>query len=554
MTKVTEVTCDFSLRTERAKKACYSGLKEKLDVLIHHEFGRKEPIVMTWNCKGQNRDVYVGQSFFINKIVIKIHSALYNSNGRELMLLEKGFAEFAVPVLYHGNLRHEEKEYSFVMEEYVPTVAALFRTLCLEKPSGKTIREFCYIFMKTIQLWRDITTAGFNFLDLGPHNLGYVQADNEGDLKVLCIDWEHSVEGRTPRKTWNLMFKRLVTDAAASMATNPQWGSIGTHLVTMAKNDWWMKISDETLWGDDQRWLINGIYNLHWRMTELWEATKPPEILTTIKEELDSSSGDDMDSSYSHSVPLDEDEPTTTSAHSDSLDEEQRSQLLNNIKRLYECFRPSKLRDWDELVTKYRGAESEWYERMKKMYIANDQLGKPAEDVRLHIKNNAGKKFRGHRVDGSSGSHAVNPRIDYETRVRTGQWKYKPPASRPTGDAIAALQTAWHSTVQPYAMNRAWVNRKTGQHVRSILDRQRFIGGCMRYVTELFMNLVDPGVQESDWFNICYVQRVINAMLGEACKGKQGRWQWEGFYLDEDEFPQLSIQILQAYIGGSEDD
>lgn len=103
-------------------------------------------------------------------------------------------------------------------------------------------------------------------------------------------------------------------------------------------------------------------------------------------------------------------------------------------------------------------------------------------------------------------------------------------------------------------MERVRLNPKTGDHLRSIRDTRRFVSDSMPYVTNLFKTITGPAVQEEDWFNICYIRKVIDAMLAEACKAEHGRWQWWQFHLAADESEQLSLFILKAYIAGSEDD
>ena len=42
--------------------------------------------------------------------------------------------------------------------------------------------------------------------------------------------------------------------------------------------------------------------------------------------------------------------------------------------------------------------------------------------------------------------------------------------------------------------------------------------------------------------------KVIDAMLEEACRREHGRWQWRGFHLAPDEFDQLANVILKAHL------
>jgi hypothetical protein len=290
-------------------------------------------------------------------------------------------------------------------------------------------------------------------------------------------------------------------------------------------------------------WLHNGLACLGKLLCGLVKPPATTDLPTPLASEPDSqpraSASDRVSTSNDDAAP--------------PMDEAERSRLLNAIRRLYEVFRPQKLENWGDLVTKYHGREAILLAALRSKYCIDQDDG-PAEDVRQHIKFNHGKRFRGLRVDGSSGARAQRPRVDYDTRERTGDWTYKPPASRPTGDALAALLIAWHSAVNPFAVERVLFNPKTGKHVRSITNIDQFVNDNMPYVTKLFKTIAGPTVTEEKWFNICYVRRVIDAMLAEACLAQHGRWQWRQFHLGAPESEQLSRLILKAYIAGSEHD
>ena len=124
-----------------------------------------------------------------------------------------------------------------------------------------------------------------------------------------------------------------------------------------------------------------------------------------------------------------------------------------------------------------------------------------------------------------------------------------PPATRISGDSIAALLTAWHAIVKPIAIERCTVNPRTGTHVRSILDSDRFIQDNMTYVVGLFGKTL--GLAETEWFKLFNVKTIVDMMFAEVCKQEHGRWQWRGFWLDAFEKKDLAFGVVQAYIEGS---
>ena len=46
------------------------------------------------------------------------------------------------------------------------------------------------------------------------------------------------------------------------------------------------------------------------------------------------------------------------------------------------------------------------------------------------------------------------------------------------------------------------------------------------------------------------MRALVEELLWIPCRGKQGRWQWEGFWLDSDEWADLLERILQTYVAG----
>jgi hypothetical protein len=50
--------------------------------------------------------------------------------------------------------------------------------------------------------------------------------------------------------------------------------------------------------------------------------------------------------------------------------------------------------------------------------------------------------------------------------------------------------------------------------------------------------------------NLTAMRAVVEELLWIPCRGKQGRWQWDGFWLSDAEWTDLLDRILQTYIAG----
>ena len=658
---LSKVVCCFPGNASKCyKKPCYKGLLNIIELQLFNHKDEIEIVQCTWLTKGAYRDVYVGTSRFLGKFVLKLHDGNQKSNDKEVHLCENGFANLAVEILHNGPAYLDGKLYCILIEPFLPTVSAEFSRLCNKEPDEETIGQFLSIIFHVIQLWRNTQTAQFTFLDAGPHNLGYIESES----RAVFIDFEHSEPGTTKRTIWNQSFHRLITEAATCMATTPAWGVIGTPLIYMAKDTWWMNIADATMFGEDRLWLDNGLFTLSQHMLNLMRGARGTPFLFAVAPNLPTpiavapklptppaaapelpSGGDQpkMDSleeaqlrvtlavsalaesalaesptpaasepltpmqlaraQYSATGLTYRIEPTapgssifgcslkvsasmsvaassndvaplqteaersaSTSVAASSNDvappqtEPERLQKLNSIWRMYQAWNPDKLVDdgFTILADKYFGREAEWLQGMKDKYFTDVKSSGwdfPAEEVRQHIGSNQGQRNRGIRVDGSSGDFRGHPedqrpRMDFETRLQTGEWEYEPKAARKTGDAIAPMLVAWHTAVNPFAMQRTGYN-KEGQYVRSTWDTPKFVQDNMAFATELFRTIAGADVPETDWLNVCYVREVIVAMLNEARLGKYGKWQWWEFHLSDEEVKELSVFILRAYIAGS---
>ena len=230
--------------------------------------------------------------------------------------------------------------------------------------------------------------------------------------------------------------------------------------------------------------------------------------------------------------------------------------VLRQIKQMYEIYEPAKLDTWDELVEMHADRLEAWLRALRSRHLGSEfqeqdqpKWSSAAAAVHQHRDCNKNKRFRGRRIDGTSGPNAQCPRIDWDTRMVLRKWTHEPCATRTSGDSIAALLTAWHAIVKPIATERCPVNPKTGTHLRSILNSGRFVPDNMKYVARLFCDTL--GSDETEWFKLVNMKTIVEMMFAEACKQEHGRWQWRGFWLDAFEKIDLAFGVLQAYLEGS---
>ena len=169
-------------------------------------------------------------------------------------------------------------------------------------------------------------------------------------------------------------------------------------------------------------------------------------------------------------------------------------------------------------------------------------------------------EFRGNgkvSADGTRGPNASRARIPYATRRdrgfkrRVNEPGYTPPEEQWVGDQAALIMTAFHSVLQPLLLQRCEINPKTGYHLRSVTNTQRFVGDNVKFCTKCFRTTLggEPGCDT--WFLVHQVKKVITVMLREAGRGVHGRWQWRGFSMEEWEREQYAFEILRTYIAGT---
>jgi hypothetical protein len=232
--------------------------------------------------------------------------------------------------------------------------------------------------------------------------------------------------------------------------------------------------------------------------------------------------------------------------------------LLIEIRKMYAIYEPHGLDIWPFLVKEYLKNEGvvSWLVELRSQFLSRDfafydepEWKCATRAVSTHFQTNQNQTNRGRRADGSSGPEAKRPRIDWDTRVAEGIWTHRPTPSRASGDSLAYLLRAWHTTVKPLCIERCELNPKTGVLVRSITDTEKFIPDNFKYVTKLFKAKLLP---EEEWFKLKNVKNIVEEMFAEACKHGGGRWKWLGFRIDDTELTGLIFSVLQAYILGSE--
>jgi hypothetical protein len=560
----------------------------------------------SYMCHGVNRDVYEGECRHFGKIAIKVHPmAGVASNAQELQLLEKGFDRFAVHLWWSGEVTHGGQQYSVIVEKMEQSLFSAFKDLLASPPSPSVLRGLIDYFNATVQLFLDLKDYPFTIMDAGPHNLAYCQSSK----RVVFLDYEHITEGRPSRQKLNQAFARMLSSAASFMALTAAWNTISTSIYDMARAEWWLLLDDSTIYGVDREWVHEGLVALFSRLKEMI----PKEVATkaaaanaaaevaTKAAAANAAAGAKSEikgtavGSFRHGIPQN---PNTSPVVAKGLTRGSRQECLGTsaassvdvavaevvdvevvaaedvdvevvavedvgpynvlleIWKIYEIYEPASLDFWEFLVKEHAGGLEPWLAELRSRHVNRefacygDPEWRTATDaVSSHVQTNRNQRFRGTRVDGSSGPNAELARIDWDTRVLEGTWTHRPCAARDSGDSIAALLTAWHTTVAPLCIDRCELNSKTGEHLRSITDMKRFIPNNMRYVAKLFGSMVGP---EDEWFELNNVKIVVEEMFGEACKREHGRWQWRGFWIDNTEHAGLVYGVLQAYILGSE--
>ena len=119
-------------------------------------------------------------------------------------------------------------------------------------------------------------------------------------------------------------------------------------------------------------------------------------------------------------------------------------------------------------------------------------------------------------------------------------------------DEVCLLLHAFFSLVQPFALSRCAVHPRSFQHVRTIRERHRFIQTNCRMALDIYKwsAQISPGDEFPTVISLSAVLALVEELLWIPCRGKQGRWQWDGFWLNNEEWTDLTDRILQTYIAG----
>jgi hypothetical protein len=379
------------------------------------------------------------------------------------------------------------------------------------------------------------------------------------------------------------------------------WRAVSDQIYRLARTEWWLQVDDDTLAGADRGWVYIGLVALNSRLKDLIPnevATKPSAVSAVTEEPIAcdgipltpnkaagasaASTGTDAGIVSPGHPPIPN--PAAVGAKGltrgslleylaligaspddvdlaklvDFVPDDYSIMLLIEIRKMYSIYEPSKLKNWPYLVQQCSANLGlvTWLVDLRSRHLSrefafyDDPEWKAATSaVSTHVQTNQNQTNRGLRADGSSGPEAKRARIDWDTRVAEGIWTHRPTPSRTSGDSLAALLIAWHTTVQPLCIERCELNTKTGVHLRSITNTEKFIPNNMKYVTNLFKAKLLP---EEEWFKLNSVKNIVEEMFAEACKQVRGRWQWRGFRIYDTERTGLVFSVLQAYILGSE--
>ena len=220
----------------KKKKAVYSKhLYKNLRLDIDWRSGVSESIDFTYLDHGANRDVYAGLSAGGGGGVLKLHPESETSIQKEAALIEQGFGPHVVKCFWAGNLaiRNAGWYVGFLQKKLV-TVEKAFE----DAAEGSTTAPFAMLFRAVVTLHLDTLKAGFTTPDAGPGNLGMSGG------RAVYIDWEHTVPAPMVRKNVNYSLKRMVASAALHMSGNSVLCPVGTELMQLYFNDWWVNLSD----------------------------------------------------------------------------------------------------------------------------------------------------------------------------------------------------------------------------------------------------------------------------------------------------------------------
>ena len=151
----------------------------------------------------------------------------------------------------------------------------------------------------------------------------------------------------------------------------------------------------------------------------------------------------------------------------------------------------------------------------------------------------------------------ADDRQDFVERVRGGTSRLAIRADQAAQaqrlmDDLVLLLHAFFVIVQPFAVARCHTNPRTGVHVRTIANQNRFIQTNSRPAMDIYK--VKARTHDDDEFptliSLSAIHALVEELLWIASRQKQGRWQWDGFWLSNQEWTDLPLRILQTYIAG----
>ena len=271
--------------------------------------------------------------------------------------------------------------------------------------------------------------------------------------------------------------------------------------------------------------------------------------------------------------------PTAVSAASDVLDD---TGLRERVIQMYQQFNPKQLDRIDEIFSKYPGSLHKLLAELGKKYLPaappvtespkmlparleppRSPPLPPTQHSEMHVDTPPpsprrqdfpvpASAFRGNRPHGDD-----KERKDFVSRVKDGDSRVMKPAEVSGAqlqqimmDHACLLLSSFHRIVSPYASDRCAVNPKTNHLVRSITNRSRFVQDASKFAYELLYGDRLATDLPANFYLLPAARDVTHHLVMEACKQKQGRWQWAGFRLSAWEFEHCKTEILRLFVAG----
>ena len=252
-------------RDERNKKALYYDIVRKTMILCVDvkDQEESEEVPFTYITHGNNRNVYRGWSAVLNSWLIwKIHPMIYESNMKEAGIYHEGFAQHAVDLFWVGSFKMGVQEWCGSLQREAPVLSLELARICQSDPfDGNVVDELFRVFFATISFYLSLGVDGFQWGDLGSHNLGFFSKNHT----VIALDFEHVVKcaREVPnRKKLNLHVKNLALLAGEKLPL-----AFAKALYAELVVNWWRELSDDVLMGPPELWLREGLHVVRLRLT-----------------------------------------------------------------------------------------------------------------------------------------------------------------------------------------------------------------------------------------------------------------------------------------------